>query len=116
MAEEQQSLNNLWFFQPYESLSEDEEDKMENEDTRGAITKISIKPEKEKGNKRKRSKAWDSFTFLKGTNDEGDTVKCKKCSYTIGYNSSFGTGNMLKHQKLCKIWVFPIVYQLYFVY
>ncbi|KAL6502068.1 hypothetical protein OROGR_027201 [Orobanche gracilis] len=97
MAEEQQSLNNL----PYESLSEDEADKMENEDTRGAITEISVKPEKEKGNKRKRSKAWDSFTFLKGTNDEGDTVKCKKCSYTIGYNSSFETGNMLKHQKLC---------------
>lgn len=30
-----------------------------------------------------------------------DTVKCKQCSYTITYNSSFRTGNLLKHQRTC---------------
>ncbi|KAK1367261.1 hypothetical protein POM88_042822 [Heracleum sosnowskyi] len=88
----------------YESLSDDEADLRENEtDTAtGPPTAGSVKPEKEgKGIKRKWSKAWDTFDHIKGTPEEGDTSKCKKCSYTIAYNSSFGTGNMLKHQKIC---------------
>ncbi|KAK1358083.1 hypothetical protein POM88_051339 [Heracleum sosnowskyi] len=100
MDEEQPGSNNP----QYESLSDDEADLRENEtDTAtGPPTAGSVKPEKEgKGIKRKWSKAWDTFDHIKGTPEEGDTAKCKKCSYTIAYNSSFGTGNMLKHQKIC---------------
>ncbi|XP_074347623.1 zinc finger BED domain-containing protein RICESLEEPER 2-like [Apium graveolens] len=56
---------------------------------------------KSKSNKRKWSKAWDTFDYIKGVNGEGDTSKCKKCGYSLPYNSSFETGNMLKHQKTC---------------
>ncbi|KAK1367265.1 hypothetical protein POM88_042826 [Heracleum sosnowskyi] len=100
MDEEQPGSNNP----QYESLSDDEADLRENEtDTAtGPPTVGSVKPEKEgKGIKRKWSKAWDTFDHIKGTPEEGDTAKCKKSSYTIAYNSSFGTGNMLKHQKIC---------------
>ncbi|KAK1355850.1 hypothetical protein POM88_049106 [Heracleum sosnowskyi] len=83
----------------YESLSEDEADNRENENENDEVptTEGSVKPAK-KGSKRKRSIAWETFSFTTSAENE---VKCKKCSYTIAYNSSFGTGNMLKHQKLC---------------
>ncbi|KAK1380404.1 hypothetical protein POM88_027148 [Heracleum sosnowskyi] len=83
----------------YESLSEDEADNRENENENDEVpaTEGSVKPAK-KGSKRKRSIAWETFSFTTPAENE---VKCKKCSYTITYNSSFGTGNMLKHQKLC---------------
>ncbi|KAK1366616.1 hypothetical protein POM88_042177 [Heracleum sosnowskyi] len=72
-------------------------------------TEGSVKPVKEEklqkakgqGTKRKWSKVWDTFVYIKGTSEEGDTAKCQKCGYTIPYNSSFGTGNLLKHQKTC---------------
>ncbi|KAK1381222.1 hypothetical protein POM88_027966 [Heracleum sosnowskyi] len=95
----------------YESLSEeDEADIRENENTNTKpSTEGSVKPVKEEkpqkakgqGTKRKWSKVWDTFAYIKGTSEEGDTAKCQKCGYTIPYNSSFGTGNLLKHQKTC---------------
>ncbi|KAK1364821.1 hypothetical protein POM88_040382 [Heracleum sosnowskyi] len=95
----------------YESLSEeDEADIRENENTNTKpSTEGSVKPVKEEkpqkakgqGTKRKWSKVWDTFAYIKGTSEEGDTVKCQKCGYTIPYNSSFGTGNLLKHQNTC---------------
>ncbi|KAK1378555.1 hypothetical protein POM88_025299 [Heracleum sosnowskyi] len=95
----------------YESLSEeDEADIRENENantkpsTEGSVKPVKEeKPQKEKGKgtKRKWSKVWDTFAYIKGTSEEGDTAKCQKCGYTIPYNSSFGTGNLLKHQKTC---------------
>ena len=62
-----------------------------------------MKPESDssKGRKRKWSKVWDTFDYFAGVGGVSDTAKCKKCSYTITYNSSFGTGNLLKHQKTC---------------
>ncbi|XP_074323209.1 zinc finger BED domain-containing protein RICESLEEPER 2-like [Apium graveolens] len=72
---------------------------MENEET-GPKTESSVKPEKEKGIKRKWSKAWDTFDLFKGIGDEPDIAKCKKCGYTVTYNSATGTGNLLKHQKI----------------
>ncbi|KAK1391998.1 hypothetical protein POM88_011054 [Heracleum sosnowskyi] len=90
----------------YESLSEeDEADIRENENANTKpSTKGSVKPVKEEkpqkakmqGTKRKWSKVWDTFAYIKGTT-EGDTTKCQKYGYTIPYNSSFGTGNFLKN-------------------
>ncbi|KAK1361271.1 hypothetical protein POM88_045745 [Heracleum sosnowskyi] len=95
----------------YESLSEeDEADIRENENantkpsTEGSVKPVKEeKPQKAKGQgtKRKWSKVCDTFAYIKGTSEEGDTTKCQKCGYTIPYNSSFGTGNLLKHQKTC---------------
>ncbi|KAL8115225.1 hypothetical protein AgCh_021890 [Apium graveolens] len=84
----------------YESLSDNEADQMENEET-GPETESSVKPEKEKGKgvKRKWSKVWDIFDLFKSVGDKPDIAKCKKCGYTVTYNSTTGTGNLLKHQK-----------------
>ncbi|KAL8101984.1 hypothetical protein AgCh_033764 [Apium graveolens] len=97
----------------YESLSDDEADMEENANgntmpgSGNTEGEGSVQPEKQsrekqpRGSKRKWSKGWDTFDYIKGVDGEGDISKCKKCGYSLPYNSSFGTGNMLKHQKTC---------------
>lgn len=91
----------------YESLSDDEGD-MHDEDKADESkdptdpkdpTQGSSKPAKKR--KKRRSKAWDTFDELPVGADNVLHVRCSKCGYTCVYNSSNGTGNMLKHQKVC---------------
>ncbi|KAK1369346.1 hypothetical protein POM88_035438 [Heracleum sosnowskyi] len=95
-------------FMQYESLSDDEgdmhdEDKAEESkdpsDPKDSA-QGSSKPAKKKRKKR-RSKAWETFDELPIRPDKVLNVRCSKCGYTCVYNSVNGTGNMLKHQKVC---------------
>lgn len=73
------SLVSYGFIQQYESLSEDEADKRENENENT-----------EQGTKRKWSKAWDTFDFFKGANDDGDTVKCRSAVIRLVITQQMG--------------------------
>lgn len=54
-------------------------------------------------NKKRRFKCWATFEELPPLpNDTTSRSRCKKCGYMCAYRSENGTGNMLKHQKICQ--------------
>lgn len=79
----------------------DEEEKEPTNPTDPATEGSSKPPKKRKGTKARRSKAWSTFDELPVGEDKVIHVRCSKCGYTCIYNSTNGTGNMLKHQKVC---------------
>ena len=97
----------------YDSLSEDEEDVRVAEKINTTSEKISThewvqsqdtKADGEKVvNKKRRSRCWATFEELPPLpNDTTSQSRCKKCDYMCAYKSENGTGNMLKHQKICQ--------------
>ncbi|KAL8105383.1 hypothetical protein AgCh_029254 [Apium graveolens] len=65
-------------------------------------TKGSSKPgQKRKGTRKNRSKVWDTFDELPIGEYKVLYVRCSKYGFTCIYNLTNGTGNMLKHQKVC---------------
>ncbi|KAL8114902.1 hypothetical protein AgCh_021658 [Apium graveolens] len=94
----------------YESLNDHEGDKNDEDKVDEAtdptdptnLTEGSSKPvHKRKGTRKRRSKAWDTYDELPIREDKVLYVRCFKCGFTCNYNSTNGTGNMLKHQKVC---------------
>ncbi|KAL8088537.1 uncharacterized protein LOC141698350 [Apium graveolens] len=93
----------------YESLSDDGDKHDEDKDDAATDptdptnpTEGSSKPgQKRKGTRKRRSKAWDTFDELPIVEDKVLYFRCSKCGFTCIYNSTNGTVNMLKHQKVC---------------
>ena len=97
----------------YESLSEDEADVREANEPTNTTEKLSTRESVQNedsvsggvkvSSKRKRSKCWATFEVIPATkNDDISRARCRKCGYMCAYKSANGTGNMLKHQKICQ--------------
>lgn len=99
--------NNINIDLDYEFLSDDEADLLENapptatEHRTSEASSKKVEKKKAPGFKRKRSKVWTTFTLFTG-GDKLLRAKCSKCGYTYLHESKNGTGNLLKHQKVCE--------------